>query len=87
MYGGIIAVGYTIFTTSLIGNKIDEDNKKQALQNLHFENQIRNFETQVQNLEKKIVEQKEESNAFMATSIIGMGLTFGLGIMSAWKRN
>jgi hypothetical protein len=87
MYGGIIAVGYTIFTTSLIGNKIDEDNKKQALQNLHFQNQIQTFETQVQNLEKKIVEQKEESNAYMATSIVGMGLAFGLGIMSAWKRN
>lgn len=86
MYGGLIAVGYTLFTTSLIGNKIDEDNKKQEVKNLHFENQIQTFETHVQNLEKKIIEQKDESNAYMATSIVGMGLAFGLGIMSAWKR-
>ncbi len=86
MYGGIIAVGYTIFTTSLIGNKIDEDNKKQDRINQQFDASCKIQKERIQELESKLQEHKETSDAYMATSIVGMGLAFGLGIMSAWKR-
>ena len=80
MIGGAIAVAFATFGLAVTneamktGFKIQDQNNKEIKQKFA-------------DIQEQLEKQKEENTAMMLTSIGGMGIAFGLGIMSAWKKS
>lgn len=76
----MIAVAWSTFITMAHKNDTDENFEKASQNDVAVRKQLNDLTCKVDKLQ-------EENKAIMVTSIGGMGVAFGLGVMSAWKRN